>query len=153
MSIDADAVVTEITCHALGAHYLYPAVRTVIDVGGQDSKIICVDEMGAVTDFLMNDKCAAGTGKFIEMMLQTLGAEFSTLDAVVACVEPVPVTSTCAVFAESEIIDLMASGADRAAVLAVVIASAAARIGRDVMTVENATFAGAVVAALCRPKC
>ena len=153
MSIDADAVVTEITCHALGAHYLYPAVRTVIDVGGQDSKIICVDEMGAVTDFLMNDKCAAGTGKFIEMMLQTLGAEFSTLDAVVAGVEPVPVTSTCAVFAESEIIGLMASGADRAAVLAVVIASAAARIGRDVMTFENATFAGAVVAALCRPKC
>ncbi len=185
VSIDADTVVTEITCHAIGAHYLCPSVRTVIDVGGQDSKIICVDETGAVTDFLMNDKCAAGTGKFIEMMLQTLGAEFSTLDSVVAGVEPVHVTSTCAVFAESEIIGLMASGADRAAVLAGVIESAAARIGslasrlrvadavffsgglcrsaalrsavsvrlgRDVITDENAPFAGAIGAALCRPK-
>lgn len=75
VSVDADAAVTEITCHALGVHYLSPAVRTVIDIGGQDSKIIICEENGAVADFIMNDKCAAGTGKFLEMMLETLGGD------------------------------------------------------------------------------
>jgi hypothetical protein len=65
--------VTEITCHAKGAHFLNPAVRTVIDIGGQDSKVIRLDENGGVRDFVMNDKCAAGTGRFLEMMAQSLG--------------------------------------------------------------------------------
>ena len=63
-----DDTVTEITCHARGAHYLDPDVRTVIDIGGQDSKVIRVDEKGTVLGFVMNDKCAAGTGRFLEMM-------------------------------------------------------------------------------------
>ncbi|MCZ9312952.1 MAG: acyl-CoA dehydratase activase [Methanocorpusculum sp.] len=123
VSIEADAAVTEITCHALGVHYLNPAVRTVIDIGGQDSKVIICDENGAVADFIMNDKCAAGTGKFLEMMLETLGETFATLDTAVAGAVPVRITSTCAVFAESEVIGLRASGANRADILAGVIAS------------------------------
>ena len=125
VSVDADAAVTEITCHALGVHYLNPAVRTVIDIGGQDSKIIICEENGAVADFIKNDKCAAGTGKFLEMMLETLGETFATLDAAVTGAVPVRITSTCAVFAESEVIGLRASGANRADILAGVIASAA----------------------------
>jgi predicted CoA-substrate-specific enzyme activase len=69
----ADKDLTEIACHARGANRLFPQVKTVIDVGGQDSKIVQVDENGNVTDFMMNDKCAAGTGRFLEMMASTLG--------------------------------------------------------------------------------
>lgn len=125
ISVAADAAVTEITCHALGVHYLNPLVRTVIDIGGQDSKVIVCDENGSVADFIMNDKCAAGTGKFLEMMLDTLGETFSTLDDAVAKAVPIKITSTCAVFAESEVIGLRASGAGRADILAGVIASTA----------------------------
>ncbi len=64
----ADKAVTEITCHAMGAHYLNPAIRSVIDIGGQDSKAIVVSDVGSVKDFAMNDKCAAGTGRFLEVM-------------------------------------------------------------------------------------
>ncbi|HCN20417.1 MAG TPA: 3-hydroxyacyl-ACP dehydratase, partial [Planctomycetia bacterium] len=68
----ANEVVTEITCHARGAHFFFPHVRTVIDIGGQDSKVIKVDSNGNVLDFVMNDKCAAGTGRFLEVMARTL---------------------------------------------------------------------------------
>ena len=68
----ATGQVTEITCHARGAHHLNPAARTIVDIGGQDSKVICLDGEGAVTNFVMNDKCAAGTGRFLEMMARTL---------------------------------------------------------------------------------
>ncbi len=71
----ADKAVTEITCHAMGAHYLNPAVRSVIDIGGQDSKAIALDETGSVKDFAMNDKCAAGTGRFLEVMAKALEVE------------------------------------------------------------------------------
>ena len=67
-----DKSITEITCHARGAHFLNPEVRTVIDIGGQDSKVIRLDENGAVANFVMNDKCAAGTGRFLEMMARTM---------------------------------------------------------------------------------
>ena len=80
-----DDSITEITCHAKGAHYLNPNVRTVIDIGGQDIKAISIDENGAVKNFLMNDKCAAGTGRFLEMMARTLGLsleEMSTMGPV-----------------------------------------------------------------------
>ena len=70
---NGDDSITEITCHAKGANYLNPNVRTVIDIGGQDIKAISIDENGAVKNFLMNDKCAAGTGRFLEMMARTLG--------------------------------------------------------------------------------
>ncbi|MDR3102500.1 MAG: acyl-CoA dehydratase activase [Methanocalculaceae archaeon] len=126
-SIDADAAVTEITCHALGVRHLNPAVRTVIDIGGQDSKVIACDANGAIVDFIMNDKCAAGTGKFLEIMLDKLGETFDTLDATVTGAVPATITSTCAVFAESEFIGLRAAGTGRAEIFAGVIASAAGK--------------------------
>lgn len=104
-----DKSITEITCHAKGAHFLYPQVRTVIDIGGQDSKVILLDPSGGqVKDFLMNDKCAAGTGRFLEMTMSRVGSDIASIDTFVEGAEPVTINSMCAVFAESEIIGLLA---------------------------------------------
>ena len=104
-----DKSITEITCHARGAHFLNPEVRTVIDIGGQDSKVIRLDENGAVANFVMNDKCAAGTGRFLEMMARTM--EMS-LDQMSECglefKEDITISSMCTVFAESEVVSLIA---------------------------------------------
>lgn len=101
--------VTEITCHAVGAHFLNPAVRSVIDIGGQDSKIIRLNENGTVLRFVMNDKCAAGTGRFLEMMAQSLGL---TLEEMSRCGlqwdEEITISSMCSVFAQSEVVSLIA---------------------------------------------
>lgn len=101
--------VTEITCHAKGALFLDAAVRTVIDIGGQDSKAIRLEENGNVKDFVMNDKCAAGTGKFLEMMARTLEMEVDELgDSALLAKERIQISSMCTVFAESEVISLIA---------------------------------------------
>ena len=101
--------VTEITCHARGAHSLYPHARSVIDIGGQDSKAIALDEKGGVRRFEMNDKCAAGTGRFLEVMARTLQVELDEIGPVALTVdEPARISSTCTVFAESEVISLLA---------------------------------------------
>lgn len=104
--------VTEITCHALGAHYLHSATETVIDIGGQDSKAIRVDPNdGKVSDFIMNDKCAAGTGRFLEKVAQILEIELDDLgDTVLLSDKPSDISSQCVVFAESEVISLRATG-------------------------------------------
>ena len=106
---EGGAAVTEITCHARGAHHLDPEVRTVVDIGGQDSKVIRLDAEGAVQNFVMNDKCAAGTGRFLEMMARTLQiplSEMSTLG--LAWKKDVTISSMCTVFAESEVVSLVA---------------------------------------------
>lgn len=101
--------VTEITCHARGAHRLNPAARSVVDIGGQDSKAIALDENGGVRRFEMNDKCAAGTGRFLEVMARTLQVELDEIGPVSLTVnEPARISSTCTVFAESEVISLLA---------------------------------------------
>jgi len=101
---------SEISCHAVGCHFLFPGLRTIIDVGGQDSKLITLNEFGKVVDFAMNDKCAAGTGRFLEMTALRLGCEVSQLSALAAeAAQDLILNSTCVVFAESEIISLMAS--------------------------------------------
>lgn len=106
-----DRDVTEITCHATGAFFLNPHVRTVIDIGGQDSKVIRLDETGAVKDFVMNDKCAAGTGRFLEMMAQSLGITLGEMSSQgLAWDEDVKISSMCSVFAQSEVVSLIASG-------------------------------------------
>ena len=105
---EADAKITEITCHGAGASYLAPGCDTVIDIGGQDCKVITLDSHGQVNDFLMNDKCAAGTGRFMEMIMARVGSDISHLDDFVQGCRPVPINSMCAVFAESEIVGLMA---------------------------------------------
>ena len=106
---DGDKSITEITCHARGAHYLDPSVRTVIDIGGQDSKVIRVDENGAVVNFVMNDKCAAGTGRFLEMMARTLEMSLEELSLKgLDYREDITISSMCTVFAESEVVSLIA---------------------------------------------
>ena len=111
----AEKNVTEISCHAKGAHFLNPAVRTILDIGGQDSKAIRLDEKGDVVDFVMNDKCAAGTGRFLEMMARTLEIGIDELGPVsLKSKEDVEISSMCSVFAESEVISLIAQNKETA---------------------------------------
>ena len=106
---DGDKSITEITCHARGAHFLDPSVRTVIDIGGQDSKVIRLDEQGNVVNFVMNDKCAAGTGRFLEMMARTMEMGLDELSKRgLEYQEDITISSMCTVFAESEVVSLIA---------------------------------------------
>ena len=99
---DGDKSITEITCHARGAHFLDPRVRTVVDIGGQDSKVIRLNEDGSVKNFVMNDKCAAGTGRFLEMMAKTMEMSLDELSQVgLSYQEDITISSMCTVFAES----------------------------------------------------
>jgi predicted CoA-substrate-specific enzyme activase len=125
----ADQAITEITCHAAGAHYLNPAVRAIIDIGGQDSKAIVVDANGGVQDFAMNDKCAAGTGRFLEVMARALEVDINDFgDVSLKADMPAKISSLCTVFAESEVISLIAKGELRENIIAGIHASIAARV-------------------------
>ena len=125
----ADKTVTEITCHAVGANYLNPAVRSVIDIGGQDSKAIAVSSTGSVTDFAMNDKCAAGTGRFLEVMARALEVDLNDFgDFSLKADHPSNISSLCTVFAESEVISLIAKGEKRENIIAGIHESIAARV-------------------------
>ncbi len=106
---EGDDSVTEISCHARGAHRLNPAVRTIIDIGGQDNKVIRVDENGQVQNFAMNDKCAAGTGRFLEMMAHALQISLEDMSQLGGTwKEDITISSMCSVFAESEVVSLVA---------------------------------------------
>lgn len=108
---NADKQITEISCHAKGAHFLFPGVRTVIDIGGQDSKVIRIGKGGDVEDFVMNDKCAAGTGRFLEVMARVLACDMDKLSDIAGQAEnSVRISSTCTVFAESEVISQLSIG-------------------------------------------
>ncbi len=125
----ANSQVTEITCHARGASSLCPAARTIIDIGGQDSKVIYVDGEGRVTNFVMNDKCAAGTGRFLEVMAGALGVSLEQMSELAAQAgEKLEISSICTVFAESEIISLLAQGKTRADIVAAIYQAIARRI-------------------------
>jgi len=114
----ADQRVTEITCHARGARLLLPATRTVIDIGGQDSKVIVLDDGGRVVDFAMNDKCAAGTGRFLEVMAAALGVALDDMGRRDAAAHgAVSISSMCTVFAESEVVSLIAAQEPRDAII------------------------------------
>jgi predicted CoA-substrate-specific enzyme activase len=105
----ADKTVTEISCHALGAQYLFPDTGTVIDIGGQDSKVIRIGDSGKVLDFTMNDKCAAGTGRFLEVMASKLRVSLEGMGELsLHAKAEVPISSVCTVFAESEVVSLVA---------------------------------------------
>ncbi|NFG03990.1 CoA activase [Clostridium sporogenes] len=108
----ADKTITEITCHGKGAYYLFKKDCTVIDIGGQDTKVITVED-GNVTNFTMNDKCAAGTGRFLELMANTLGFGIEEMCERAKNGENVTISSMCTVFAESEVISLIGSGKKR----------------------------------------
>ncbi|MBP8130595.1 MAG: 2-hydroxyglutaryl-CoA dehydratase [Candidatus Hydrogenedentes bacterium] len=121
--------VTEITCHARGAHALNPAARSVIDIGGQDSKAIALDEKGGVRRFEMNDKCAAGTGRFLEVMARTLQVGLDEIGPLaLSAGSPARISSTCTVFAESEVISLLAQDESIPGILAGLCAAISQRV-------------------------
>lgn len=145
-NFDAD-VITEIKAYARGARHVVPFVRTILDIGGQDTKTILLDEYGAVSEFQMNEKCAAGTGKFMEVMAVALG--YSLDDFVAAPAQAgdkkVKISSMCAVFAESEVVSLLNSGCQRADVANAVLDSVAERAAgmlRRTGVVAPVMFAG-----------
>jgi (R)-2-hydroxyacyl-CoA dehydratese activating ATPase len=107
----ADTTITEITCHAQGVHHLTPEARTIIEIGGQDSKFIVLEERGRVRDFAMNDRCAAGSGRFLEVVAARLGVDLATLGELSRhSHQAALISSMCVVFAETEIIGLLAEG-------------------------------------------
>lgn len=114
----ADKVITEITCHAKGASFLVSGADMVIDIGGQDSKVIKIDTQGRVIDFIMNDKCAAGTGRFLEVTAVSLGLDVSEMQQYHNTSEMASINSMCTVFAESEVISLLARGIQKEKIVA-----------------------------------
>lgn len=145
---EASRVVSEIICHATGVVYQHPTARTIIDIGGQDSKMIQVDENGKVVNFAMNDRCAAGTGKFIEMVANILNLPLAQTGKLsLETEENCEISSMCAVFAESEIIGLLHKGVEHKVILRNVFKSVAKRtLGMAGKTglVEDLVFTGGV---------
>jgi len=138
--------VTEIKAYARGAHALFPGCRTVLDIGGQDTKVIALDNSGRVTNFEMNDRCAAGTGRFLEMVATALGYALPELGAgALLGHSGVQISSMCAVFAESEVIGLLTKGARREDIALAVHRTIAARTGSmlaRVGAISPVVFAG-----------
>lgn len=140
--------VTEITCHAKGAASCVPGVRTVVDIGGQDSKVIALDEAGYVLDFVMNDKCAAGTGRFLEVMAGKLGVDLGEFEYQWR-LSPngARISSTCTVFAESEVVSLLSQGVAVASIIRGLCDSVATRMvnmGRKIGFREPVVLTGGV---------
>ncbi len=143
-----DAQITEITCHARGAHFFYPQTRTVIDMGGQDTKAIKVGPDGAVLDFSMNDKCAAGTGRFLSAAADVTGLGLGEIgQCSLQAKNPVRLTSTCTVFVESDIMSYLAQKKSVEDILGGVhkaIATRTASLVRRVGVEDEITFTGGV---------
>ena len=128
ISVDfADKIITEITCHGKGGTEIAKGDCTIIDIGGQDTKVIIV-ENNFVSDFIMNDKCSAGTGKFIEVMANRLGVTIDELFDMAKKGETVKISSLCTVFAESEVISFIGKGAKREDIAAGVVDSVASKV-------------------------
>ncbi len=126
---DGARTITEILAAARGAHCVAPEADGVIDLGGQDTKVIRLGPDGSVADFIMNDKCAAGTGRFLELMVSALGVDFDELGRLArAAGKPARINSTCAVFAESEVVSLIARSVPEPDIAAGLFASIASRI-------------------------
>jgi len=124
----ADKTMSEIICHGTGAHAAVPGARTVIDIGGQDSKVIILGPTGQVVNFVMNDKCAAGTGRFLEVMARALEIDLDGFGPLsLKGTAPAAISSTCTVFAESEVISLVAKNESRENIIAGIHASIATR--------------------------
>ncbi|HJJ48693.1 MAG TPA: acyl-CoA dehydratase activase [Methanocorpusculum sp.] len=132
----ADKVITEITCHAKGAMYLYASENmTVIDIGGQDTKIISIKD-GHVTDFIMNDKCSAGTGRFLEIMANRLGLSASELCSLAETGSGITISSLCTVFAESEVISLIGRGEKKENIAYAVLSSIIKKVASQAKRIE-----------------
>jgi predicted CoA-substrate-specific enzyme activase len=125
----AHEVITEISCHAKGVVFQFPDARSVIDIGGQDSKVIEIDETGNIANFSMNDKCAAGTGRFLEVMARVLNADIEDIGGLaLKGAKPCQISNTCTVFAESEMVSLRAEGRSREDILAGIHSAMAHRV-------------------------
>jgi predicted CoA-substrate-specific enzyme activase len=112
-------IMSEIACHAKGCHFIFPQVRTILDVGGQDCKVIRVNSKGLHTNFAMNDKCAAGTGRFLESMADLLKVDLSEMgEIVLRAKKEANISSTCTVFAKSEVVSMLRHGTPREEILA-----------------------------------
>lgn len=149
ISVDfASQRVTEISCYAKGINFLYPEVRMVIDIGGQDSKAILVGKNGRVLDFVMNDKCAAGTGRFLEVMAKVMEVNVEELGKIsLRSRGPAEISSTCTVFAESEVVSLIAKGIPVEDIAAGIHKAIARRVGamaRRIGVTPPVAFAGGV---------
>ena len=144
----ADKAVTEISCHAKGVGYLNPDVDGLIDIGGQDSKAIKLNTDGSVSDFVMNDRCAAGTGRFLEIMASALEVSMDCFGRIsIQAMDPCPINSTCIVFAESEVISLLAAGHQKNNIAAGLHQSIARRVGNMAKRLgmgEKTVFVGGV---------
>ena len=142
----ANENISEITCHARGAYWLCPTVRTVVDIGGQDCKVMSVSEKGKVLEFVMNDRCAAGTGRFFEAMARVLDCGLEGLSSLsLQSNKPATITSQCSVFAESEVITLVNEGVDLVDIAAGLHNSIAGRLNsmvRKVGLVQDVALTG-----------
>lgn len=152
LSFEAPTV-TEIKAYAVGASALFPGVRTILDIGGQDSKAIAVNGAGKVTKFEMNDRCAAGTGKFLEIMANTLGYHLDEFGlGALEAKEDIQISNMCTVFAESEVTSLLAKGEDREAIALGLHWSVVRRTAgmlKRVSVEEPIVFAGGVARNVC----
>ncbi len=143
-----DEIVTELTCDACGAYYISPDIRTIIDIGAQDSKTIKADENGNMVDFTLNDKCAAGTGRFLEVLTKALGIPLDELGETSCRSEkPCLINNTCTVFAETEVISLLSSGMKEEDIAAGIHEAIASRVGGSAQRLgveEKVLFVGGV---------
>jgi len=144
----ADTNISEITCHGRGAHHLRSSVRTVIDIGGQDTKVISIDEAGNLLDFAMNDKCAAGTGRFLEAMARSMAIPIERMEEIYFGEgSPCQITSMCSVFAESEVINLINDGVPLPRIVKGLLTSLTSRVAslsRRVGIEEDVAMTGGV---------
>lgn len=145
----ARKAVTEITCHAKGAQALFGREDLdIVDIGGQDTKVICL-RGGSVKDFLMNDKCSAGTGRFLEVMANTLGMDPASMIALAAKGEDAGISSMCTVFAESEVISLIGKGEPKENIACAVVASIARKIASQASRLREAGVPAVLTGGLC----
>jgi len=144
VSFPESRVITEITCQARGCHHFYPEVSYILDLGGQDAKVIKKNAQGKVINFVMNDKCAAGTGRFLDVIFKGLYLAPGDIGLALEA-EPVAINSMCTVFAESEVIGLLAKGTSKLSVLAGLFKSTATRLAHFIETAgqpESLVFTG-----------
>lgn len=144
----ADAIESEITCHAKGAYWANPTVRTIIDIGGQDAKAIRIDESGNVVKYVYNDKCASGTGRFLEIMANTMEIQLEDMGSIsLQSDHPATISNQCVIFAESEIVSLINEGknlSDIVGGLHQALARRAAALAKSIGIEKHVTMSGGV---------
>jgi len=144
----AHSEMSELSCHARGAYFQFPKVRTIIDIGGQDAKVMLLDDDGILENFVMNDKCSAGTGRFLDVMARALEVKIEDLERLSAQSQnDVTISSTCTVFAESEVISQLAKKTDRRDIIRGIhrsIASRVSALARRIGLVDNVVMTGGV---------